>query len=255
MFDSKDKAIEKERYNKRAKKQFNEPFEKTKIFGAKSEINYLSSPYFFYEKKIKHLIKNTHSVLEIGSGKGLYTYPLLKTGAKITASDISSDSLSFLKNSFHGFKNFNLTCKTADMENLPFDDNSFDVVASAGSLSYGSKNIVDKEISRILRPKGIFICVDSLNNNPIYRFNRFQNYLRGKRTKSVILNCPNLKRIKSYHQNYEDIDVRFFGKISFLAPLLNRCLGGAQTEKISNYVDKINYFNGLSFKFVMVAVK
>ena len=74
-------------------------------------------------------------------------------------------------------------------------------------------------------------------------------------TKSVILNCPNLKRIKSYHQNYKDIDVKFFGKISFLAPLLNKFLGGAQTEKISNYVDKLNYLNGLSFKFVMVAVK
>ena len=44
-------------------------------------------------KKIKHLIKKTHSVLEIGSGNGLYTYPLLKTGAKITASDISKDSI------------------------------------------------------------------------------------------------------------------------------------------------------------------
>ena len=65
------------------------------------------------------------------------------------------------------------------MEDLPFSNNSFDVVASAGSLSYGSKKIVDKEILRILRPNGIFICVDSLNNNPIYRFNRFQNYLRG----------------------------------------------------------------------------
>ena len=255
MFDSKDKAIEKERYNRRAKKQFDEAFDKTKNFGAKSEIDFLSSPYFFYEKKIKHLIKKTHSVLEIGSGNGLYTYPLLKTGAKITASDISKESLSYLKKSFHGFKNFNLTCKTADMENLPFNNNSFDVVASAGSLSYGSKKIVDKEIFRILRPKGIFICVDSLNNNPIYRFNRFQNYLRGKRTKSVILNCPNLKRIKSYHQNYEHIDVKFFGKISFLAPLLNKFFGGAQTVKISNYVDKLNYFNGLSFKFVMVAVK
>ena len=40
------------------------------------------------------------------------------------------------------------------MEDLPLVI-TLDVVASAGSLSYGSKKIVDKEILRILRPNGI----------------------------------------------------------------------------------------------------
>ena len=56
------------------------------------------------------------------------------------------------------------------MEKLPFRDNSFDAICSAGSLSYGDNLIVMNEIYRLLKTGGSFIAVDSLNNNPIFRF-------------------------------------------------------------------------------------
>ena len=35
------------------------------------------------------------------------------------------------------------------------------------------KNKVDKEIYRLLKPSGNFIAVDSLNNNPVYKLDRY----------------------------------------------------------------------------------
>ena len=40
------------------------------------------------------------------------------------------------------------------MENLPFDDNCFDLVCSAGSLSYAEHILVRDEIYRVLKPGG-----------------------------------------------------------------------------------------------------
>ena len=37
----------------------------------------------------------------------------------------------------------------------------------------GEAKKVDSEIYRIIKPGGFFICGDSLNNNPIYRINRY----------------------------------------------------------------------------------
>ena len=34
------------------------------------------------------------------------------------------------------------------------------------------------EIHRVLKKNGIFICVDSLNNNLIYRVNRWFHYIK-----------------------------------------------------------------------------
>ena len=71
----------------------------------------------------------------------------------------------------------NFVAKEADMELLPFENNSFDIVCSAGSLSYGDNLTVMNEIYRVLNQTGSFIAVDSLNNNLIYRLNRYINYL------------------------------------------------------------------------------
>jgi ubiquinone/menaquinone biosynthesis C-methylase UbiE len=41
------------------------------------------------------------------------------------------------------------------MEKLPFADQSFDIIVSAGSLSYGDNDIVMNEIYRVLKNKGM----------------------------------------------------------------------------------------------------
>ena len=141
----------------------------------------------------------------------------------------------------------------ADMEKLPFENQSFDVVASAGSLSYGEAQKVDKEIRRVLKPNGFFICVDSLNHNPIYKFNRYIHFLRGARSKMTLLNMPTLQRINSLNTKYKKFDVKYFGSISCLMPFIKIITGTENAKKISDFVDKLFRVKKSAFKFVLVA--
>ena len=104
------------------------------------------------------------------------------------------------------------------LENLPFKDKSFDAVVSAGSLSYGDSMKIDLEVRRVLKPGGYFICVDSLNNNPLYYINRFIHVKEKKREKISFLNMPTIKRIKSISKMYKKTEVKYFGCISFFRP-------------------------------------
>ena len=93
---------------------------------------------------------------------------------------------------------------------MPFCDESFDVVVSAGSLSYGDNRVTAREIHRVLKNEGKFFCVDSLNNNPIYRINRgYIHFLRGHRTKSTLERMPNIKLIRLYEKQFGAVEVYF----------------------------------------------
>ncbi|MFH1974980.1 MAG: class I SAM-dependent methyltransferase [Pseudomonadota bacterium] len=143
--------------------------------------------------------------------------------------------------------------RVADMESLPFENNSFDVVTCAGSLSYGEPDLVDAEVRRVLRSGGIFICVDSLNHNPIYRFNRWIHYRKGDRTKSTLLRMPTLDRIQSISRGFKNSEVRFFGAVSYLMPILARIIGQSHAAKVSDAIDRLVHVRRSAFKFVLVA--
>ena len=249
---NKDKEAEWLRYDVRAQSLLavgTSAVERAPDFGSLAVPPIYRAPYIYYEQCIRKFVFQNQDVLELGSGTGLHTYALTQTGARVVASDISSHSLRVLsKRSGGGLK----TC-VADMEDIPFEDNSFDVVASAGSLSYGVPDLVDAEIWRVLRPDGIFICVDSLNHNPIYRFNRWVHYLTGKRTKSTIVRMPTLARIQSISEGFKSVDVRYFGAVSYLMPILARIVGQSHTAKVSDAIDRLVHVRRSAFKFVLVA--
>ena len=151
------------------------------------------------------------------------------------------------------FSKAGLQTVVADMEQLPFENELFDVVTYAGSLSYGDAKKVDSEIHRVIKPSGFFICVDSLNNNPVYRLNRFIHYLKKERTKKTLLNMPTYQRIVSLRSRYKDADVNYFGSISFITQLLSKILGPNYTSLFSDYVDKTIKAKKSAFKFVLIA--
>ena len=249
--ENNDKNADWKRYEKRAKKLLEKNIylkKHSNSFGSAAILPTLRTPYLYYEKCIFNTISGNNYVLEIGSGTGLHTYSLTKTGAKIVASDISKNSLTVLNKIID-----NVITVVADMENLPFKDGSFDVVCSAGSLSYGDPDIVDAEIKRILKPGGKFICVDSLNHNPIYRINRWIKYLKGERSKNTLKRIPNTKRIKSIAQNFKHIKVKYFGAVTFLMPILSKMFGQDNAAKISDIIDKVIKVKKLAFKFVLIA--
>ena len=206
------------------------------------------SPYSYYEQCIMKYICNEDDVLELCSGMGLHTYALAQTGARVVASDISSHSLEVLSQRIRG-----VATRVADIESLPFEAGSFDAVVIAGGLSYGDPDLVDAEIRRVLRPGGIFLCVDSLNHNPVYQLNRWLHYRRGLRTKSTLLRMPTVDRIESIARGFKSAEVRYFGAASYLMPLLAHIIGQSHAAKVSDAVDRFVHVRCAAFKFVLVA--
>jgi ubiquinone/menaquinone biosynthesis C-methylase UbiE len=241
MREQQDKLIERARYEARAQSQMAGAAMVVEVpLGSQTMPAYLRTPYLAYERKIAELIRPSHRVLELGAGTGLHTRALLQTGAQVIASDISPNSLSLLKQRFQSTFG-NLEIEVADMERLPFEESSFDVIASAGSLSYGEPDMVDAEIRRILRPGGMLICVDSLNHNPVYRMNRWLHYLRGNRSKSTLMRMPDMFRIGT------------LGALSFAMPIFALLFGKDVAHAVSDRIDQWIGVKRSAFKFVLVA--
>jgi ubiquinone/menaquinone biosynthesis C-methylase UbiE len=248
-----DKNIEYLRYDARARSLLamgQAAFKSEPALGSLAIPLIFRAPYLYYEQCICRYISQDHDVLELGAGTGLHTNTLTQTGARVVASDISVHSLGVL---LQRIGDGVAETRVADMESLPFEAHSFDVVTAAGSLSYGDPGLVDAEIRRVLRPGGIFICVDSLNHNPIYRFNRWFHCLRGHRTKSTLLRMPTIARIQSISRNFKSAETRYFGAMSYLMPFLALIIGQSHAAKVSDTVDSMMRVRRSAFKFVLVA--
>jgi|TARA_A100001037_G_scaffold292244_1_gene307282 SAM-dependent methyltransferase len=255
IYSTEDKKIEFTRYNERAKKLLllKDTFNFDEL-GALSYPEIFKKPYIEYEKFHKKYIKGSYTVLEIGAGTGLFTKSLLDCGAKVVATDISPKSLEVIKKRFVKYQQ-KLIVQVADMEKLPFNKNYFDIVTCAGSLSYGDNDLVMNEIFRVLKPGGVFICVDSLNENPFYKFNRWLNYKRGRRSLGTLVNMPTISLIEKYNTNFELISINFFGSLVWIYPILKIFIGKSNATKIIDKFDNLNKTRSSAFKFVMAARK
>ena len=242
----KDKKIEIDRYDQRALEVLN-----YKKNSKKKIKDYINVPYQYYFSLLKKLKKT--KLLEIGAGTGQNTFRLIKMKSNVCATDISPRSVEVMSQKYSKYKNF--SSKVADMEKLPFKNKSFDVICSAGSLSYGDNNKVMSEIYRILKLGGRVVLVDSLNDNPIYRFNRYINYIKGNRSWSTLKRMPNVNLIDKYIKKFGYGKVRFFGSITWAFPLLKIVLAEKVITKISNWVDQILNVKKSAFKFVLILNK
>lgn len=142
-----DKDIEGRRYDNRAKLLI----ESGNFNFSKNLPKYLNAPYEFYSFLLKKRCSKS-KVLEIGAGMGENTELLLDFGFELVATDISPESIKMMNKIFSNYTNFSV--EVADMEKLPFNDESFDVVCSTGSLSYGDNDVVMNEIYRVLKQGG-----------------------------------------------------------------------------------------------------
>ncbi|ARU59564.1 methyltransferase [Oleiphilus messinensis] len=250
-----DKQVELDRYDGRAKSQLKDyDVAKDQMqFGASAFAEYLRSPYLYYEQCIKKLVTGDKLVLELGAGTGQHSLVLAETGAQVIYTDISENSLKLLMKRLARLGLSNIRMQVADIESLPFQDQLFDVVVCAGSLSYGNPGLVDAEIKRVLKPSGVFVSIDSLNHNPIYKINRWLNYRMHKRTLNVIKRIPDLTRINALKNDFEAIDVKFFGAFTFLMPLIAKVIGEKQAKSISDYLDRVFRVKYSAFKYVLIA--
>ena len=96
-------------------------------------------------------------VLDLGCGYGRYTTIIKEYTDNCLGLDISKRWLNYLKNK----KNISNVIR-ADAHSIPLKNKSFDVVVTVGLFEYVNREIVMKEIGRILKSKGF--CIISVPN-------------------------------------------------------------------------------------------
>jgi SAM-dependent methyltransferase len=103
------------------------------------------------------LILKDKDILELGCGDGKDSQVLFELGKKLVACDINLDKFNDFTTERHNFKKLEVD----HSEVLPFAEGEFDVVVASLCLHYFTwekTSQILKEISRVLKPKGILLC-------------------------------------------------------------------------------------------------
>jgi SAM-dependent methyltransferase len=93
-------------------------------------------------------------VLDVAAGTGNASIPAAQAGAEVTASDLTPELLEAGRNRPEA-EGLTMEWVEADAENLPFEDESFDVVMSSiGAMFAPRHQAVADELVRVCRPGG-----------------------------------------------------------------------------------------------------
>lgn len=106
-------------------------------------------------------------VLEVGSGRGggaNFIYQNLKP-ASMTGLDLAEKAVNFSNNNYQGD---NLRYVQGSAIEMPFEDNSFDVVVNVeSSHAYPSMEMFLSEVKRVLRPGGYLVTADNRHSDKV----------------------------------------------------------------------------------------
>lgn len=127
-----------------------------------------------YKKSYEWILANTNhnsKVLDWGCGNGHYSLFLMKFGYEVTSYGFETPEVFVILDN-------SVKCqyvKATGPTNLPFEENTFDLVVSIGVLEHvrefgGLETASLKEIRRVLKPNGLFYCYHLPN---CYSWNEF----------------------------------------------------------------------------------
>lgn len=97
------------------------------------------------------------TALDIGCGSGVYTEELLRLGYDTTGMDLSAEMIEASRRRFTGLTRNgpSVHLLTGDIEHLPFEDASFDLVLCVGVLGYLIEDEqAIREMARVTKPGG-----------------------------------------------------------------------------------------------------
>ncbi len=213
----------------------------------------LRRPYLIYESHIQNLVKPGMKVLDLCCGTGVHSLQSTAERVMHVGADIAFEALKVAsRRSYLVGRRLQTGC--SDGEALPFKDLGFDIITEAGAVSYCDLDVLIREVLRLLKPGGSWIFVDSFDDNPIYRLNRFHHFLRGRRTRTVNRRIPSTKTLKILAQRFSMVTVQYFGIITFLVPVLNALVGSTSASRVVDYFDeRFKFLRRFAFKIVVVA--
>ena len=129
------------------------------------KVNGYRSSVAKYLRSLELDIDSDSFVLDAGSGTGIVTLGFQDAGfqpRKTVAFDLSLNSLKIARDEFQKEKKIddgNIASVQGNVLELPFADNTFDLVLTCGVLEYVSLDAGLKELGRVLKPKGKLVFI------------------------------------------------------------------------------------------------
>ena len=99
-------------------------------------------------------INENSRVIEVGSGTGQATEPVLRTECELTAVEYGENLSRILKEKYGAYKNFSVI--TGKFEDTEFEDNAYDLVFSATAFHWVPEEIGYPKVFSVLKPGGAF---------------------------------------------------------------------------------------------------
>lgn len=160
--------------------------------------------------------KRPLKILDTGCGPGVILKELLDRGHSVVGIDIAENMVNRGRDMIKGYPSEQAQCNYGDIEDLQFDDNSFDVILCLGVLSFlpdDKKGL--SEMRRVVKPDGIAILgmpnLLRLNTllDPYYYLYKGFNYLNNQKL---------MNKDKSNFNGKEEVPLRkyFYSRLSAL---------------------------------------
>lgn len=99
-------------------------------------------------------IDENSNVVEVGSGGGQATAPMLMTGCRLTAVEYGEQFSELLKDKFKEYQKFSVI--TGKFEDTEFQENAFDLVFSASAFHWVPEKIGYEKVFSMLKRGGVF---------------------------------------------------------------------------------------------------
>ena len=108
-----------------------------------------------YQAIFKYVpIDENSNVVEVGSGSGQATLPILKTGCKLTAVEYGENFSELLKSKFKVFPKFSVI--TGKFEEVSLEEDAFDLIFSATAFHWVPEKEGYEKVYRMLKKGGAF---------------------------------------------------------------------------------------------------
>jgi SAM-dependent methyltransferase len=115
------------------------------------------------------------------------------------------------------------------------------------------------EITRVLKPNGVLVGIETFGHNPFANAKRVLNRITGKRTAWAASHIVTKREIERLQQNFEQVEVYYFHFISLFAFPFLGLPGGKFVLQLGQFLDKlvfaIPFFRTYAFKVVFVCSK
>jgi len=109
-------------------------------------------------KRTKNLVEDYHNVLEIGCGTGIITFGVADYVDRITAVDVSPKMIKVAEEKANNYNCDNIIFDVQDGCNLPYQDESFDIVLMFNLLHFLKEPALQiRESYRVLKRGGFLI--------------------------------------------------------------------------------------------------